>query len=186
MIRASHIETARAPGAAPAAPAGGAQPVWGRGCGYMAWFSLSVVVCFLVLGLGFFQPVAAQSDTDTPLGPVQVPSGQEVALAEVLLDDSPGELWARFRFVAPGIERAGEAIGGNANTGMTYEQSAADMDHLCRSLALNYLRRFDLAPQLVVISLSDRPVTFGTQNAAATQFFEAYRPAGDDCIWEAF
>ncbi|WP_241525734.1 DUF6497 family protein [Pseudophaeobacter leonis] len=120
--------------------------------------------------------------------PVAVPSGQRVLLSEVLLDESPGALWARFRFVAPEIRRsdAVEAAGGTDAAAMTFERSAPDMDHLCESLALEYLRQHDLAATMVVISLSDRPVTFGTQDPDATQFFEAYRPDGDSCIWEAF
>ncbi len=120
--------------------------------------------------------------------PVAVPSGQRVLLSEVLLDESPGALWARFRFVAPEIRRsdAVEAGAGADAAAMTFERSAPDMDHLCDSLALQYLRQHDLAATMVVISLSDRPVTFGTQDPEATQFFEAYRPDGDSCIWEAF
>jgi hypothetical protein len=38
----------------------------------------------------------------------------------------------------------------------------------------------------VVISLADRPLPFGLQDATVTQFFEVYRPDGASCIWEAF
>ncbi|MEP2717433.1 DUF6497 family protein [Pseudophaeobacter sp.] len=117
--------------------------------------------------------------------PVTVPSGQQVLLSEVLLDDSPGALWARFRFVAPGISRQAEALG-DASEVLDFEKSAADMDHLCDSLALDYLRQHDLNPKMVVISFSDRPVEFGAQDPEATQFFEAYRPDQERCIWEAF
>ncbi|WP_254683148.1 MULTISPECIES: DUF6497 family protein [Phaeobacter] len=107
-----------------------------------------------------------------------VPSGQSVDLHEVLLDETTGELWVRFRFLAPQIARDLAAI--------SYEQAAPDMDHLCQTLALTYLQQHQLAPARVVISLSDRAVPFGQADSAATQFFESYRPEGDNCIWEAF
>jgi hypothetical protein len=198
MIRASHIETARALGAAPAVPPGGAQAIGGRDCGLIVqsflMFSLAVL---LLAALSVRAHADSSSGQDAAVAhgnlsgafvPVPVPSGQRVLLAEVLLDESPGALWARFRFVAPEIRRSDDvqAGGGTDAVAMTFERSAPDMDHLCDSLALEYLRQHDLAATMVVISLSDRPVTFGTQDPEATQFFEAYRPDGDSCIWEAF
>ena len=41
---------------------------------------------------------------------MSVPSGQMVTLQEVLLDDAPGELWVRFRFLAPEITRDGGSV----------------------------------------------------------------------------
>lgn len=107
-----------------------------------------------------------------------VPSGQKVVLQEVLLDETPGALWARFRFVAPAIARDGGTV--------DYGQAGLDMDHLCASLALGYLKDRGIAPARVVISLSDRSLAFGAPAPEATQFFEAYRPDGDLCIWEEF
>jgi hypothetical protein len=107
-----------------------------------------------------------------------VPSGQSVVLTEVLVDDSPGETWVRFRFLAPRIARAGGDV--------SYDVATRDMEYLCRSLVLPYLTDFDLSPSRVVISLSDRDVPFGASDPQATQFFEAYRPDVADCIWEEF
>lgn len=151
--------TARATGAAPAAPAGGAPPRRGRGCG--------VVLLAALAG----PPAAA----DTPVG---VPSGQELALADILGDENPGELWLRFRFVAPGIARDGGTV--------SAQTAAADMEWLCRNLVLPYVAQHGLAPARIVISMADRPVIFGVSDPAATQFFEAYRPQDDTCIWEEY
>ncbi len=107
-----------------------------------------------------------------------VPSGQQITLYEVLIDESPGELWVRFRFVAPRIAASGGDI--------TYETAAEDMDHLCQSIVLPYLAEYALEPARVVISLGDREVPFGAAVPEATQFFEAYKPDGALCIWEAF
>lgn len=109
---------------------------------------------------------------------VPVPSGQLVVLNEVLVDDTPGETWVRFRFVAPQIARDGGDI--------SYDRAIEDIDDLCRNLVLPYLSIYSLAPKRVVISLSDRDVPFGAADTAATQFFEAYRPEKADCIWEEF
>ncbi len=109
---------------------------------------------------------------------IEVPSGQQIALSEVLVDERSGETWVRFRFVAPQIARGTGAV--------DPVRAAGDMDHLCRALALPYLSDYGLTANRVVISLSDRTVPFGQADSEATQFFEAYRPEGAVCIWEAF
>jgi uncharacterized protein DUF6497 len=128
----------------------------------------------LVLGLFGLVPVLISAE---PV-PVQVPSGQEITLNEVLLDDAPGTLWIRFRFVAPGISRSLGSV--------TYEVAARDMDDLCSEVAVPYLDQHALEPSRVVISLADRPVPFGSQDPDATQFFEAYRLEVGRCILEEF
>ena len=105
-----------------------------------------------------------------------VPSGQRVELSNVLLDTNPGELWARFRFIAPKIGLTAGHI--------TYDVAMIDMEHLCQTLAISYVARHDLKPARVVISFSDRPVVFGTSEPDATQFFEAYRVEQSKCIRE--
>lgn len=144
-------------GSAPAAPAGGARIAWCRGCAF---------VLAMVAG-----PVVAQ---DIP----PLPSGQSVTLSEVLLDENPGALWVRFRFVAPRIARDGGDIG--------YDAAGPDMDTLCDEVAVPYLAHHGIAPERVVISLSDRAVPFGAPDPDATQFFEAYHLENGACIWEAF
>jgi len=130
---------------------------------------------FLIPGLA----VALMAATGTVAQQaLNVPSGQPVTLGQVLVDDSPGEIWVRFRFIAPDIN-AQKAI-------ISADMAATDMDYLCQSLALPYLAEYALEPVRVIISLSDRDVPFGTTNPTATQFFEAYRPEKTTCIWEAF
>ena len=105
-----------------------------------------------------------------------VPSGQPVELSDVLLDTNPGELWVRFRFVAPKI--------GSTAGRITYDVAVVDMEHLCETLAVPYVAQHELQPARIVISFSDRPVAFGTSEPDATQFFEAYRLDQSRCIWE--
>lgn len=118
------------------------------------------------------------ANTATAQQALHVPSGQPVILGEVLIDDTQGATWVRFRFVAPQIGEGAGDVG--------YATAAGDMDHLCAHLALPYLAKYALEPARVVISLSDRPVPFGASDPQATQYFEAYRPANSACIWEEF
>ncbi|MDX1743504.1 MAG: DUF6497 family protein [Ruegeria sp.] len=133
--------------------------VWGRAL---------ALVC-----LACVSPAFAKSENLLP-----VPSGQPVHLSDVLLDNNPGELWVRFRFIAPKIGSTVGRIG--------YDVAAVDMAHLCQTIAVAYVAKYKLEPARVVISLSDRPIEFGRSAPDATQFFEAYRLEQSQCIWEGF
>ncbi len=163
MIAPRAYETARRLcTAARAAPAGGARrPRWGRGC---------VIAVAALAGAS-----ASLAGEQGAQGRIAVPSGQEVTLHEVLIDDTPGARWVRFRFVAP---LAGEAA--------LRETAGADMDHLCADFALPYLSEQGIAAARVVISLSEQPVPFGEAAPGVPQFFELYRPEGGACIWDGF
>lgn len=107
-----------------------------------------------------------------------VPSGQVVALHEVLIDDVNAQDWLRFRFIAPQIAREDGDI--------TYAQAGPDMEHLCQTMALPYMSEYDLSADMIIISLSDQVTEFGATNPEATQFFDAFRVENHTCIWEAF
>ncbi|KIN61704.1 hypothetical protein Z945_2697 [Sulfitobacter noctilucae] len=111
-----------------------------------------------------------------PVYAADVPSGLNVALQEVLVDTVGDETWLRFRFIAPEISRDA--------SGISIETAAADMTYLCEHLALDYIQEFALGGDMIVISLADRETEFGTADPDATQFFEAYRPVDNACIWE--
>ena len=112
----------------------------------------------------------------TPALAIDVPSGQPVELHEVLVDDLGDEVWLRFRFIAPEIAREGGSI--------TYATAEPDFMHLCETLALPYIAEYALSGDVVVISLADRDTEFGQADPDATQFFEAFRPVDNTCIWE--
>ena len=107
--------------------------------------------------------------------PLAVPSGQPVEFVEMLWDRPGGGLVYRFRFLAPHI-----------SAGMGFEQSAADMEYLCREYALPRVANTGPVPRQIIISLADRPVEFGVTDTEAVQFFEAYRVENGGCIWEMF
>jgi hypothetical protein len=106
----------------------------------------------------------------------QLPSGQDVMLTEVLAEPMPDGLWLRLRFLAP-------AIGVGT---LDFDTATGDMHALCRAVGLPMLRTDHPQAVGIIVSLSDRAVEFGVSDPEATQFFEAYRVQGDDCIWEEF
>jgi hypothetical protein len=112
-----------------------------------------------------------------PVSAMDVPSGQRIALQEVLVDTLGDETRLRFRFVAPQI-----GVGG---AGLNYDAVASDMAHLCAATALPYIAEYALSGDMIVISLADRETEFGQADPDVTQFFEAYRPVDNVCIWEA-
>ncbi|KIC51407.1 hypothetical protein RA29_02425 [Tateyamaria sp. ANG-S1] len=112
----------------------------------------------------------------SPVFALDVPSGQPVTLSEVLVDEVGAELWMRFRFLAPDIARDAAAV--------TYADAEGDFQALCDDFALSYIASFGFSADVVVISLMDRPVAFGAADPEATQFFEAFRPSPDGCVWE--
>jgi len=139
-----------------AAPAGGARH-WGRGCAF---------------GLAMLTSAAWANQTIDTL------SGQPITLSEILLDANPGELWVRFRFLAPDIAPGPEAI--------DPDMAALDMQAVCDDLAAPYLVDNAIEPARIVISLSDRDVPFGQSDPNATQFFELFSLQDGACIWEEF
>ncbi|MGC3936251.1 DUF6497 family protein [Roseobacter sp. EG26] len=105
-----------------------------------------------------------------------VPSGQPVELYEVLIDEVGTETWLRFRFLAPEIARDTGSI--------SFAQAESDLEHLCVEVALPYLTEFDLRPQIVAVTLLDRPVEFGQSDPKATQFIDVFRVSSGSCVWE--
>jgi hypothetical protein len=105
--------------------------------------------------------------------PVPVPSGQPVEFIEAfwdLADESQPTL--RLRLLAPEIGTARE-----------FAEVEGDFPVLCQTLGLpNVPPERDGA--LIVVSLADRPVPFGTFDPEATQFFEGFRAVSGTCEWE--
>ncbi len=170
MITLRHNSIARAASAAPAAPAGGGPIAGCRGCGFTLT-AAAFLTTFGCLPSASAQPLKL---ANAPADQLTVPSAQPVYLHEVLADEAPGDLWLRFRFVAPDLPAGAQAAAG------------ADMAHLCASVALPYLTDHALHPARIAISLADRAVPFGEIAPEATQYFELFSSANATCIWEAF
>ena len=117
--------------------------------------------------------VAASSVSAQP--PLVVPSGQVLTLYETLIEEQNGEPVLVLRYLAPEISRTASVL--------TYDQVAADLDHLCATDGIAAARREN---QHIIVTLMDQPLPRGQTNPDITQFFGAYRRAGQSCIWEPF
>ena len=62
----------------------------------------------------------------------------------------------------------------------------ADLEWLCTEYALPRIADIGPRPGRVVISLADRPSTFGVHDPDVVQVFEAFRPEDGTCNWEMF
>ena len=109
---------------------------------------------------------------------IEVPSGISVTRQEILHDMLMGELWLRFRYVAPRIGKEAGSV--------TFDVAVIDIDYLCDEDAVPHVLANDLAPARIVVSMADRVMDFGATDPNATQFFGAYRLENQRCIWEEF
>ncbi len=110
---------------------------------------------------------------------IPVPSGQPVTLQEVVWDVPGPQGWtARFRFVAPRIAP------GDGN--ISFDQSAADIQHLCDAYALPRITEYGIIPSQIIISFSEKPIPLGVAAPELTQFFEAFTLKDGACIWDIF
>jgi hypothetical protein len=110
--------------------------------------------------------------------PVPVPSGQPVTLQDVVWSIAPFQpVRLRFRFVAPEI-RAGGSV--------DFATAAEDMMALCLGFARETMAAEGRITDEVIISMAEKPVTFGETLPDVVQFFEAFRIEGDTCIREIY
>lgn len=110
---------------------------------------------------------------------IAVPSGQPITYVETIPDAQGADgLTYRFRFLAPDIAREGGKISSDV--------AQEDMKTLCETFALSHLTGTGPQVAQIIISLSDRPIPFGEPDPDATQYFEAFHPEGDACIWDGF
>lgn len=108
-------------------------------------------------------------------GAPTVPSGLDLSLQEVILENLPdGKIQARYRYLAPDLADAG------------YDRVAGDFPALCDQYALPELTDQGHDVAHIILSMSDRPVVFGDSDPEAVQFFEAFSITDATCVWEAF
>ncbi len=109
---------------------------------------------------------------------IPVPSGQPVSLQDVVWNVVGVQGFTlRFRFVAPEIR-----VGGTVD----FDTAVADMQALCENFARERAAGFGGLPAQIIISMAEKPVTFGETLPDVVQFFEAFRIEGDTCIWEIY
>lgn len=113
------------------------------------------------------------------LDAIALPSGQTVTWVDSVMDaPGPEGLTLRFRFLAPAIARDGGTV--------PVEKAQDDMQVLCDRYALPRVSSTGPQPSQIVISLSDRPVTFGVPDETATQLFDAFAIAEGRCDLQVF
>ena len=108
--------------------------------------------------------------------PILTPSGHAVTLYDVVLEPNDGI--ARFRYLAPAIDPAGQGLG--------HDDVVGDFKWLCETVAIPGLIAAEKSADHVIITFSDREVEFGVATPEATQFIESYSVEGTTCIWDEF
>jgi hypothetical protein len=118
--------------------------------------------------------LACQEDAP-PAGAIDVPSGREVTLIDVITNaPGPEGATARFRFLVPDLAPG------------DVETTAGDMQALCDTYAVPRVDGMVPKPQQIIISLASEAVAFGEPAPDVVQFFEAYRINAGLCEWAAF
>ncbi len=120
--------------------------------------------------------LAAGCNEEPAAGPtVEVPSGRTLSLIDVITNaPGPEGAAARFRFLAPDLSAD------------DVESSAADMQVLCDSFALERVAGMVPEPQQIIITFMSAAVPFGEAAPDVLQFFESYRIENGVCVWEVF
>ena len=108
---------------------------------------------------------------------VAVPSGAPMTLYDLRLETEP-ETVARFRFVSPAIDPAGE--------GRTFGDLVDDLQFICDTVVVPSLAANDWSGPSVVISVSSQETEFGIYDDSITQFFQPYQIKDGTCAWEEF
>nr|WP_239025449.1 DUF6497 family protein [Roseibacterium persicicum] len=124
-----------------------------------------------------FAPLTAAADA-WPTGEVAAPSGQAVALDELLFEENPwsGELQVVVRLLAPAI----------ADETMLYTVIRGDMDWACDTWGLPAAGTLASPPDWVVVEMMAAPAPRGEPTPDIRRLFETYRLEGPICIWELF
>jgi hypothetical protein len=123
--------------------------------------------------------VVVLSGMTTDGAAMDLPSGNDAVLHEILVEQIGNETWTRFRVVAPQIDRT-------LPQAPTFAELEPDFPHLCATLALPYLESHGIEADKIVISIADRIVEFGVSDPDATQYFEQFRLKDGSCVWEGF
>jgi len=141
----------------------------------MTIFRFSLIAVGLSCGAGLAQDAAIALPQDAAIA---LPSGQFATLIETIWEPqtAPVELWVRFRFLVPGISGAD----------LDFAVVGDDLLALCQTVALPAIAKAGKVADQAVISLASEAIPFGEVNPDVTQYFEADRLTGGDCILEGF
>ena len=125
----------------------------------------------LATGLGTALLGAAVAAAD------RLPSGLTVTLQDVLTEEVYGEVWVRFRFLMPSLDP-------DLAEPVPFAQVADDFAVLCRDIVLPYLDEYELAPDMITITLMSEAVEFGSSRPDVRQMIETFSLRDGACAWE--
>ncbi|MCB5199549.1 DUF6497 family protein [Loktanella sp. TSTF-M6] len=108
--------------------------------------------------------------------PIAVPSGLQIALADVIMDTQARI--ARFRFLSPALAGGDDAV--------TFTEVVDDLTWLCDVVVVPALQQQDWDGDQIVLSVSDKPTTFGIYDPQVVQFFQPFRVTDGRCSWDEF
>lgn len=110
---------------------------------------------------------------------IAVPSQQSVTLLDIIWNsEGPDGPAPRFRFLAPAIARAGGSV--------DFATIEGDLQHLCETYVQDALAAKGIAAPVVLLSMADRAVDFGSTDPEATQYFDQFTITDTSCIREVF
>lgn len=132
-------------------------------------------VAALIGALGLAAPVAQAAVEDAAFDALELPTGQELELREIVRDHEAGLV--RLRIVAP-------RIAAEAEDRIDPDGALEDMKVICDEYGLELMRREGV--ERLVISMSAEPLEFGATAPDVTQYFEAFRAGRAVCLWEEF
>lgn len=109
----------------------------------------------------------------------QAPSGLDWALQEVIFEPADAAPDARdmvrLRYLSDPL---------SDTTAFSYEQIEADFMHYCQGDGLAQMRQSAPNATQIIISVASGKLAFGETAPEIVQYFEAFRPEGDVCIWD--
>jgi len=136
----------------------------------MRWLALGAVLIAFVAAAGWIVWPRA-----SVVGGLAAPSGQPVALHEVLFEDqAEGTTWVVVRVLAPDM------------AAMTPEGRTGDMGWACATWGLNAATTLTGPPERIVVQMMVEPFPRGEPTPTITQNIETYSVEDATCIWELF
>jgi hypothetical protein len=107
-----------------------------------------------------------------------VPSGQQVSVLDVLVEDQGGQPTLVIRLLTPDIARGGAAL--------NYDAVEADFDAICGAVGLPVRALAGSTASHIIVVMMDRMLPRGTPDPEATQYISEFRVEDGRCMLEFF
>jgi hypothetical protein len=107
-----------------------------------------------------------------------VPSGQQVSVLDILVEDQGGQPTLVIRLLTPDIARGGAAL--------NYDAVEADFDAICGAVGLPVRALAGSTASHIIVVMMDRMLPRGTPDPEATQYISEFRVEDGRCMLEFF